>query len=285
MESQGHGTLHLHLLIWLDNTPSPDEIKVLLKSESFRAKLVSYIHANLRAYLPGLESAESIKQIPRESDIGYNRPPNPRTATYQDDLKSFELRLARAEQIHTCKPHQCLRWTKKGTYKCKRNAPFECSPADVVDESGRWNQKRLYGYVNGWVPSILVNGRCNNDGKFLTNGNDTKNITFYVTTYAAKKQSQTHNLSAIMTKAYAYHLNHPNAEYLGDIQKNNELLLYRVASAMIYEQEIAAPMVMSYLMDWNDTFCSHHYTPVYWSSFMASLYRTHPDLSLSAKHW
>ena len=33
------------------------------------------------------------------------------------------------------------------------------------------------------------------------------------------------------------------------------------------EQEIAAPMIMSYLMGYGHRICSHHYVPIYWASF------------------
>lgn len=100
VESQGRGTLHLHLLIWLKHAPTSDEISELLKSEEFRARIIVYIRANLRAYLPGLESAESVKQIPCHQEIAYNRPPNPE---YDNELRLFELSLARTDQVHTCK--------------------------------------------------------------------------------------------------------------------------------------------------------------------------------------
>ena len=35
VESQGRGTLHLHLLMWLANTPTTDEIHNLLKTADF----------------------------------------------------------------------------------------------------------------------------------------------------------------------------------------------------------------------------------------------------------
>jgi len=277
VESQGRGTLHLHLLIWLEHTPSPDEMAVLLQSPDFRDRVRSYIQANLRAYVCGLESADSVKSVPRETEIAYSRPINPASPNYHEELRAFELRLARAEQIHTCRLRQCLTVQKNGAYACKRRAPFPCSESDVVLENGHWCQKRLYGFVNGWVPAVLLNARCNNDGKFLSNGRDTKDITFYVTSYAAKKQGKSHNLSAIMANAYAYHVNHPNPKYVNTLQKQQEHLLSRLVNAVNREQEIAAPMIISYLMDWDDTFCSHYYSPVYWSSFVASLRSTHPD--------
>jgi hypothetical protein len=91
VELQGRGTLHLHLLLWLMNTPSAKQMEKLLEEEEFRSKIIAYIKANLRAYLPGLESAESIKQIPIEKDIAYNRPPNPDSLEFKDEIRAFEL--------------------------------------------------------------------------------------------------------------------------------------------------------------------------------------------------
>ena len=71
-EAHQRGTLHLHLFIWLKHTPSFDEICELLQSKEFCARIVAYIQANLCAYLPGLESAESVKHIHRDKGIAFN---------------------------------------------------------------------------------------------------------------------------------------------------------------------------------------------------------------------
>lgn len=72
VESQGRRTLHLHLLIWLKDVPSPEEIMALLKTEAFRKRVVDFIRANFRAYTPGLESAESIEKVPHNNEIAYS---------------------------------------------------------------------------------------------------------------------------------------------------------------------------------------------------------------------
>ena len=43
VESQGRGTLHLHLLVWLKHVPSPDEISALLKTDVFRERVLAFI--------------------------------------------------------------------------------------------------------------------------------------------------------------------------------------------------------------------------------------------------
>ena len=283
VESQGQGTLHLHLLVWLKHVPSSEEIVALLKTEEFRNCVLAYIRANFRAYVPGLESAESIAQLPHNNGVSYSRPPNPDSKDYNSELQRSELALARMEQVHTCKPRHCLVYDRHNQLVCKRCAPFQVSDEAFVTDTGLCGPKRLYGYINSWVPSILINARCNNDGKFLTSGADTKNITFYVTSYAAKKQGKNYNVSAVMADGYAYHLEHPKPEYVNSIRDQQRLLLFRLVHSINREQELAGPMVISYLMGWGDVFRSHAYSPIYWSSFMNALYTAFPKLSRRAQ--
>ncbi len=283
VESQGRGSLHFHMLMWLGDTPRPNVLHEMLATEEFRLRVQAFIRANLRAYLPGLETAQSVKAIPKEKEIAYNRPPCPASPSYDEDLKNFELRLARATQVHTCKVRRCLRYNSAGQLRCKRRAPFEYSEEDYVTAEGRWSQKRLYRYMNGWNPAVLVNGRCNNDAKLLTNGSDTKNITFYVSSYAGKKQGKNFNMSAVIADGFAYNEAHRKVEYMNSIREQHRLLLFRLVNAINREQELAAPMVVSYVMGWDDVKTSHTYSPLYWSSFLGALYRAFPSLRPNAR--
>ena len=224
VESQGHGSLHLHILIWLKGAPSSEEMHKLFQSTEFREWVSEYIRANIWAYVPGLDSAAAIKKIPNEKDIAYVHPINPDTANFNKQISSFELHLAHVKQVHTCELHHCLVPTKKGHYKCKRHAPFEVSDTDVVTKGGQWKPKRLYRYINGYNPGVLLNCRCNNDIKLLTNSAETPGSSFYITSYSTKKQNQIHNLSAIMAKGYTYHMEH--SHYLEDVHDNHHLLLF-----------------------------------------------------------
>ncbi|TFK88333.1 hypothetical protein K466DRAFT_489162 [Polyporus arcularius HHB13444] len=278
VESQGRGSLHLHMLLWLHNTPRSEQLQELLRQEDFRTRVLAYIRANIRAYLTGLETAASVKAIPKDNDIPFSLPPHPDSPDYDAAVADYELRLARAQQVHTCKVKRCLRFNAKGSLECKRRAPFERAEDDYVKDDGRWGPKRLYRYMNGWIPSVLVHGRCNNDGKLLTNGADTKNITFYVSSYAGKKQAKNHNMSAILADGFAYDQLHKRNEYMNDIREQQRLLLFRLMNSINREQELAGPMVMSYLMGWSDVKTSHSYSPLYWSSFIAALFQVFPSL-------
>jgi len=137
----------------------------------------------------------------------------------------------------------------------------------------------MYAYINDWVHGILINARCNNDGRLLMNGDDTKNATSYSTVYIAKKQGKNYNMSAVMAKGYGYHLNHlQDSAYIDNLQDVQRLLLFWLVQAINHEQELARPIVVSYLMGWGDTYHSHHYSPIYWSTFVCYLFKEAPDL-------
>ncbi|TFY81855.1 hypothetical protein EWM64_g2158 [Hericium alpestre] len=278
VESQARGTLHLHMLLWLEGSPSADEMDRLLKSEEFCQRIKDYIDANMRAYLPGFESEENVKSIPNEVEIAYSRPPNPDSPDYKQELKTFELRVARAKQVHSCEMRRCLLPNGRGGLRCKRRAPFELAKEAFMNEAGEWGPKRLYEFMNNWNPSISICVRCNNDCKLLPNGRDTKNVTFYVTGYSAKKQGKNHNVSALVAKGHAFHVE--RSEYIDNLLDDQRKLLIRVLQRINREQELAAVMVISYLMGWGDTFKSHHYTAIFWSSFVGALLKAFPNLKL-----
>ncbi len=240
--------------------------------------MTAYIKANVRAYVPGLESAETVKALPRQPSVAFSRPPNPDSPSYSEDVREYELQLARGLQVHTCKIRRCLQPNKNGKLVCKRKAPWKCAHEDFVTEDGQWGPKRLYAYVNGYNPPILIHAACNNDCKILTNGSDTKNITFYVTSYAAKKQGRNYNLSAVLADGYAYHQKNPRDEYLDRLRENQRLLLFRLVHTINREQELSSAMVISYLMKWGDVYRSHVYSSVYWSSFVTALVKSFPDI-------
>ncbi|KIK25554.1 hypothetical protein PISMIDRAFT_96695, partial [Pisolithus microcarpus 441] len=253
----------------------------LLKDPAFRDRARSFLEANIRGFLPGLESAETIRLIPNEVDVAYSRPPHPQSPDYEEQLALFEKRVMRAKQLHTCEARRCLVPRKTRGLVCKRRAPFPVSQRDFIDENREWGMKRLHAYLNAWVPALSINARCNNDVKLLTNSRATTNLTFYITTYQTKKQGRHHNLSAVLAKGLAYHTEH--TPYLEDLRNQQRLLLFRLVHTINREQELAAPMVMSYLMGWGDTYRSHHYTPVYWSSFVSALLGVFPLLNRSVE--
>jgi hypothetical protein len=77
MESQNHGSLHLHSLVWLEGAPTSEEMHKLLQEAEFCVCILVYIWANLQASTPGLDSKADVKRTPNETDITYSHPIHP----------------------------------------------------------------------------------------------------------------------------------------------------------------------------------------------------------------
>ncbi|EUC58245.1 ATP-dependent DNA helicase pif1, putative [Rhizoctonia solani AG-3 Rhs1AP] len=276
VEAQGRGSLHVHMVLWLENAPSSDTMHNLLSDPSFRQRVAGYVDHTVRAHLDGL-NAETIEALKKDAELGYSRPPCPGSANYDRDFAVRELHLVRAQQFHKCSTSTCLIEVPHTKEKvCKRRAPFPLAAETVVSKDGQISPKRTYGYLNNWNPFILVLLGCNNDIKFISNGFDARAIIWYITAYQTKKQQRSHNASALLADGIAYHLE--SSDYIDNIRQRNRLLISRCLRILNRQMEQSAPQVISYLLGYGDTFCSHSYVPLYWSSISAEISRAFPML-------
>ncbi|KAJ7475396.1 hypothetical protein B0H11DRAFT_1917799 [Mycena galericulata] len=274
VEAQGRGTLHLHILFWLAGSPSSAAMQAALQAETFREKIIAFIKQTVRADIHGLD-AETILSTKKKSSIAYSRPEDPREPNYSIRRREAEANIARAVQVHDCKPWTCL-VTKGGRSVCKRRAPFPLAADDWVLPSGEWGPRRLCGRLNSWNPALLQIIRANQDIKLMTNGYETKDIAFYITLYIAKKQIQCSNASALLAKSLAFQ--RKLSARSKDARDVNRRMITQCANTLSRQQELSGPEVVSYLMGWGDRYISHHFVPIYWDEITGALKRTFPQL-------
>ncbi len=280
VESQGRGTLHLHLLMWLKESPSAEEWETCLANEEFREKLRRFIKANCRAYHRGLATDQIIKATPSDPDVAFCRPPDPSSSTYWEEIDELEKRVVRTKQLHTCSENTCLNMNRHGKTLCKRHAPWPLSIDDVVKPSGEWAPKRSIGNINNYNPAIIVSLRCNNNHKVLTNAPETSGLSFYFAGYCVKKQGRSYNLSALLASGMAYHQDHN--PYTADLRQSQRLLLFRAANILNKQQELPSPMAGRFLSGRTETVKSHCYPSLHWASFHNALIKQYPDLERSS---
>jgi hypothetical protein len=91
-------------------------------------------------------------------------------------------------------------------------------------------------------------------------------------------------LSAVLAQEYTYHLDHPNAQYVDSFHDDQHLLLFHLVHTINQEQELAALMVISYLMGWGDVLQSHTYLVIYWLSFVGALIKALPSLRQQTRY-
>lgn len=274
VEAQGRGTLHLHIMLWLCGAPTSTKMKHALQSESFRSRVTSFIKANIRADLDGADGS-TIHKMPCTKSVSYSRPCDPRAEDYTKKAHRAELALAKAIQFHQCSPQACL-IVKKNRLQCKHRAPFATSVRDFILEDGTWGPKRTFAFINSWNPPMMQCVRANQDIKMITNGFETRDISFYISLYVAKRQAHSFNLSALLAKKLAFHK--VKERYNSDIVELNKRLIQRCANTLTREQEFSAPEVISYLMGWGDRFISHHFINIFWNRIQTMLKKAFPSV-------
>ncbi|KAG1859735.1 hypothetical protein F4604DRAFT_1930451 [Suillus subluteus] len=185
VEAQGRGTLHLHMLLWMQSALSGKEIQKSLQSLQFQSCISTCIASNIRAH--HLDVTEDLLgSIPREKAVSYSRPLDPHDPSFERRHTSTEGQLVHAIQLHKCGPG-CLK-ISAGHMLCKRRAPFPLAPEAWIDSNGNWGPQRTYRYLNNWNPTLLLATRSNHNIKLIMNGEGMKHITWYISSYAAKCQ-------------------------------------------------------------------------------------------------
>ena len=246
VESQNQGTLHLHMLMWIENTPSSGELKSLLKQTAFCEHIILYLKGNIHAYCTGIE-LHMIKDIPRELDLAWSRPPDPEDPAFAAKFDALEHHLMWLNQIHACNVGTCLSYYgHTGVLRCKHWAPWPLSDSYDMDHKGNWKVWWTYGYVNNYHPKLLVTLRCNQDIKLLTNGKDTKHVTWYISNYATKWQKSVYNMLSLIAKYAVYHF--ADTTDIVDAWEHTQLLLFWCLHATNWDTEQSGPSCI--LFDW-----------------------------------
>ena len=274
VEAQGRGTLHFHVIAWLRGSPTLSRMKKLLEKETFQRKVADFIAVNIRSDITGANGQE-IKAMKKEKAVSYCRPVDPRQSDYILRARYAEETLARATQVHMCTKEACIKLVKNRLV-CKRHAPFALSEVNWIASDGSWGSRRRYGYINAWSPPIMQAVRCNQDIKLISNGGETKDVTWYFSGYVAKNQREMSNSSALLAKRLAFH--EKQERYNADTKSRSKRLLQRCANTLSREQVFSAPEVVSYLMNFGDRKLSHNFVALYMSDIYASLKKTYPNL-------
>jgi Helitron helicase-like domain at N-terminus len=63
VEAQGRGTLHLHMILWLENAPTLTQMKESLCTDALQKQVTAYIRAAIHADLDGAIMASEVIKI------------------------------------------------------------------------------------------------------------------------------------------------------------------------------------------------------------------------------
>ncbi|KAF8575056.1 hypothetical protein K439DRAFT_1295755, partial [Ramaria rubella] len=209
-------TFHLHMLLWIQNSLSPLEIRehVMNPGSDFQKELVEYLESShVGEFLNG--TVEDVRtQIDSETDgPGYVDP-----TTTLPDMPPLPCPVGNCKKCPCCKKddiwwlkfyhdvddlvwrsnrHSCGKKTcMKNKWKtCKARFPRDLYQHSEVDpKTGHINLKKGEAWINTFTPIVTYLLRCNSDGTSLLSGTAIKAVIAYVTDYVSKSPLKTYGI-------------------------------------------------------------------------------------------
>lgn len=274
VEAQGRGTLHCHMMVWLEGGHDPDEIKrrIIDRNDTdFRDRLMSFLDDVIHNDIPC--DPDSSISVPSAT----HHPCSVRGVTLNSGLDDTQVNIARQKDLHhlvkACQVHKhnltCFKYWKGPPHP--RECRFDldeshfCSESYIDNDTGEICLRCLDGMVNNFNASILEAVRCNMDIKFIGSGASAKAILYYITDYITKSQLKAHVAYAALDLARRKLSEFDSAD--DDLTVRAKELIRKSAHAMISHQELSSQQVAAYLLNFGDCYTSHEYRNVFWTSF------------------
>ena len=282
VEAQGRGTLHCHMLVWLEGALNPNEIRdrVLKNGNAeWGQQLLRFLDDAITNIIPsdpdpGLSIPSSIHHPCSVRGVDLNEPDiGLRLKSRLKDL----YHIAKECQIHS-HTKTCYKRQREGeTLHCRfdhdENNFREATEFDP--ETAEICFRCLQGLVNNFNATMLEAIRCNMDIKFIGSGESAKAVLYYITDYITKSDLKTHvAFSALQLAVQKLGENDPTVD---EPTIRAKRMLQKCAYAMLSHQELSGQQVASWLVGGGDHYTSHKFRNLYWTSFEASVNAENPS--------
>ncbi|CAF4421338.1 unnamed protein product, partial [Didymodactylos carnosus] len=245
VESSNRGSLHLHMLIWLDHEYAPADEKQMIKDKEFRKNLIEYLEDIIK---------EDLDQFQTKLSPACLLTPNPSAPNFDDLLKKDAVRLVQEGNIHK-HTDTCWKYSKSDECQtCRMRMPRKIiKQSNINVDTGVIEMRRNHPWINNFNEWLMTAIRCNMDIKYIWSASDAKALVYYITDYVTKSSLSFYDTYALMLKGLK---SIENSDIrTTDVQERLRRLVLRCYNTIASQQELSGPQVASYLMGWPD-----HYT-------------------------
>lgn len=296
VEQQGRLTLHLHLLLWIENSLSPQEMRnhIMDKTSTFQKDLIQYLESVHQGQLQTgtIEEVRNRVIKAKKEDPSYKDPtqtlpvsvPVPLKSNKQQDDTSMDQwwenydketdDILTRSNIHSCHftvTDKAGVPIRKGCLNesgvCKARFPRETFRQTVVDPlSGALRMKKGEAWMNTFSRPVSYLFRCNSDTTSLLSGTAIKAIVRYVTDYVTKPGLSTYSIFESVKQVIS-----KSSEVLGgtyDQQQTSRSLLTKMVNNLTAKMEIGSPLACLYLLKHPDHYTQHTFVPFYWKNYV-----------------
>ncbi|KAJ7086156.1 hypothetical protein B0H15DRAFT_764287, partial [Mycena belliarum] len=279
-EAQNRGSLHMHMLIWLEGALSPKQIQErAAESEYFKQKLFAWLESLIKQDLPPNTQSHSSSSLPQgeQKRCLLGRPPHP-------DDQSFSARwpqylrdvLDASGQIHehndTCFKKTPFAKTSLDLQDqdrlCRFNYPLPLVPESSIDENGKILLKRPNENAVGYNPTISGSFQCNTDIKFVGSGKLGMALSIYMANYTAKSTIDSALImSALAAAMKSLEKSDANSPISHDDERCRRLLL-KTLNQINGRRELSGQQVACALLGIQNHVTNAHFTVYHWSKLL-----------------
>ena len=269
VETQGRGSLHLHMLIWVHGAWGLDQflanVSDLNQNSDFKHDMINYLSTIIKEQFPDDGKMPDFVDV-ADTSICSQRPPN--TAN-EDEVKSDLEKLVKVCNLHKHTP-TCYKY---GHETCRFDFERPSVEEAKIENGVVYLQRKPgNGYVNNYNDIMMGTLRCNHDIKFIVNGLDGKGLAFYITSYITKKALTTHNAFPLMLAACQdieknIHPCQKNPLY-SDAQQRSRDLVIKCLNKLTTHSERSGPEIASKLLGKPNHYKSHTFVKLYLRQFI-----------------
>ncbi len=303
VEAQARGTLHCHMLVWIRDHPSPQQMRDLMISDSdYQQRMFSWLESLIKSEPLGCTgvvhaSSPHAARRPRHSETaGYIHPgvrPLPRVdallpSDFNQQYKHMVNDLVEQYNWHE-HTDTCWKYLRANQARsddnCRMRINGSTRPATVLDpDSLSILLRRFHPWIANYNDLVIFLLQANMDIKHIGSGEGAKALIFYITDYITKSSVPAHlGLAALM-----YAINRTDAKYTGVTEwtpREDGGALTILVNSMVSRTEISQAQVMGHLIGGGDHYSSHHYRLLHYACFERLVLRhwdnTPPSISFT----
>ncbi|KIN96426.1 hypothetical protein M404DRAFT_33317 [Pisolithus tinctorius Marx 270] len=250
VEAQGRGTLHCHMLLWVEGHPNPERLRsMMIDDKNFGASLFGWLEDLIKCELPGTSpdgigptEPEPAKPVRQDDELDPCLRQSPQIAelgketfleAFNDFVRSLAIECNWHEHTLTCFKH--LRpGEEPRDQNCRMRIDGTVRTQSCLDpEMQSILLRRLHLRINNYNDITLFLLQCNMDIKFIGSGAAAKALTYYVSDYITKNNLQVHVGLQAIHAAIDSHQKHfmDDVESSASVHKRN--LLTKTVNAMM----------------------------------------------------
>lgn len=245
MEAQNRGTLHIHMLLWLKNAPSPHDLYEKLEEDSeFQTRLFQYLDAIIN---------QDMSSFPKSTDSTLQKVAyGPLLPPLQLGSPAMFEHLPAAIAEFQTHVHMATCF-KNNKDKCRMRKPSPLFSEPLFNsETGEIHQRRVDGMINAFNTYLTLIANSNTDVQFLLKTKSCLSVMYYITNYITKDTDGVANHFAILHAAKQSVITRPITTLipgLDETQLHVRALLLRIHGMLNTANQISSNVVATLLLD------------------------------------